>query len=309
MDGGKRVFVTGGNGFIGTNLCKKLNNMGYQVVSYDIQEKKVDIPVKWIKGDILDSEHLVCSMKNADIVIHLAAMVGVADCLKNADMVYSTNVIGTDNVISACEVNKIKNVLFASSSEVYGEGYVDEMLVEKSRTKPKSLYAKTKMQAEDKFKDYSIANNAKVSVLRYSNIYGPYQRNDFLISLFINQMLNNRPLSICGDGNQMRCFTYIDDAVEFTVRTMERKADTLFEIFNISYLKASTVMEVVSTLEKVVDRKLSVSMRTYQELGRDSKCEIINRIISSEKAQMELGYQPKVSLYDGLKKTLQFYDT
>lgn len=307
MNKKKKCFVTGGNGFIGTNLCNCLINQGYDVVSYDMVEKKIDNNVEWIAGDILDSEKLSYSMEGADVVIHLAAMVGVKNCLQNPQLVVETNVKGTDNIIDACKVNSINNVIFASSSEVYGEGYENITLSEESETFPKSLYGESKLQAEYKLIDYSYQNNAKVSVLRYCNIYGPYQRTDFLIPLFISQAEKNLPLTICGSGEQKRCYTYIDDAVEFTIRAVERKLGQIFEIFNISYEKPSTIFDVVNAIELVKDRKLQICRKECSELGRDLSCEIINRIISSEKAERILKYHPKINLYNGVRKMYQFH--
>ena len=172
MNKKKKCFVTGGNGFIGTNLCGCLISRGYEVVSYDIVKKEIDNNVEWINGDILDSEKLCYCMKGADVVIHLAAMVGVKNCLQNPQLVIETNVRGTDNIIDACRANSINNIIFASSSEVYGEGYENAMLSEEDKASPKSLYGESKLQAEYKLMDYSYQNNAKVSIMRYCNIYG-----------------------------------------------------------------------------------------------------------------------------------------
>ncbi len=303
----KKIFVTGGNGFIGTNLCNCLISRGYDVVSYDMVEKKVDNNVKWIYGDILDSEKLCYSMEGADAVIHLAAMVGVRNCLQNPRLVIETNVKGTDNVIDVCKVNNINNIIFASSSEVYGEGYENITLKEENETSPKSLYGESKLQAEYKLKNYSDQEKAKVSILRYCNIYGPYQRTDFLIPLFISQAEKNIPLTICGSGKQKRCYTYVDDAVEYTVKAVERNCGQMFEIFNISYEKPSTIFDVVNAIESVRGRSLKVCKKEHSELGRDLSCEIINRVISSEKAQRTLQYQSKIDLLNGIRKMYQFY--
>lgn len=307
MNKKKKCFVTGGNGFIDTNLCGCLISRGYEVVSYDIVKKEIDNNVEWINGDILDSEKLCYCMKGADVVIHLAAMVGVKNCLQNPQLVIETNVRGTDNIIDACRANSINNIIFASSSEVYGEGYENAMLSEEDKASPKSLYGESKLQAEYKLMDYSYQNNAKVSIMRYCNIYGPYQRTDFLIPLFINQAKKNIPLTVCGSGEQKRCYTYIDDAVEFTIRAIERNLGLLFEIFNISYEKASTIFDVVNAIELVRGRKLKICRKECSELGRDLSCEIINRIISSEKAQRILQYHPKINLYNGVRKMYQFH--
>ena len=302
----KKIFVTGGNGFIGTNLCDYLVRNGYDVISYDIAEKKIQNNVEWIRGNILDYKMMCESMKSADVVIHLAAMVGVKNCLQNPKQVIHVNIKGTDNVINACSYNRINNIIFASSSEVYGEGYENSILCEQSPTNPKSLYGKSKLYAEQRLVKYSKHFNAKVSVLRYCNVYGPYQRTDFVISLFVSQVKNNIPLTVCGDGYQKRCYTYVDDAIELTARAIERTHGNEYEILNVSYSYESTIFDIINVLEKVSNKKLSICRKEYDELGRKSSYEVINRIVSSYKAQKILQFEPQIDLYKGIQKLYEF---
>lgn len=303
----KKVFVTGGTGFIGSNLIDKLNKQGYHVVNYDINTPQYQSQNINIKGDILDYPKLVRAMEGADIVCHLAAMVGVVDCINNEKKVYRTNYEGVKNIINACIENNIKNVVFASSSEVYGEGYVNEKLYENLKLNPKSVYGITKMKSEEVLRDFSMQHNAKVTVLRYCNIYGKTQRKEFVIPIFINQVLNEEDITVCGNGNQIRTFTYVCDAVDGTIKAINREKGERYEIFNICSNYPSKIIDIAKKTIELNNNKGSIKYVNFEDVYRITDIEVINRIPSGEKAELILGFIAKTKLDEGLKEIFKYY--
>lgn len=303
----QKVLVIGGSGFIGSNLIEKLMSMGYYVINYDMKEALPKIANENIQANILEAERLNQAMKGVDIVCHLAAMVGVVNCIQHDADVNRVNVDGVKNVINSCIENQVSNVVFASSSEVYGEGFLEKKLVESAELFPKSVYGKTKLMGEKLFLEFSKKHNAKVSVLRYCNIFGIRQRVEFVIPIFLNQVLKKEPLTICGDGNQVRCYTYVEDAVNGTIAAFTRTKGELYEQFNICSNIPYSVNQVADVVLSLGDGESQKKYVDYEELGRVNKYEIINRIPSNEKAREFLGFKVETSLVDGIQKTYQYY--
>ncbi|MFZ5989101.1 MAG: NAD-dependent epimerase/dehydratase family protein [Bacillota bacterium] len=299
-----KILVTGGSGFIGSHLCERLNEMGYDVTIYDIKKPQTK-DIRYIQGDIRDYGLLKHSMKGCSIVCHHAAMLGVVACLNDKDTVYDINHHGTENVIKACLENGVSNVVFASSSEVYGEGSINQKLIETIDLKPKSHYGISKILGENVIREFHERFNMKASVLRYCNVYGKRQREDFVIPIFIRSALKKDFLKVCGDGRQVRSFTYISDAVEATIRAIFRNGNT-FEVYNVASDKPYTIKELAL---KVINIHGSGEMRhvDFEGVGRKTECEVFTRIPSIEKARKELGYIPCTGIDDGLTLTFNYY--
>jgi len=299
-----KVLITGGAGFIGSHLAERLISEGYNATVYDIKPNK-NQNVNYIFGDIMDYDRLKYAIQGHKIVCHLAAMVGVTACLTNEKQVYRINLEGTKNVIRACREAGVKNLLFTSSSEVYGEGSPFKILDEGMELKPISHYGKSKMYSEWLMKEFSEEAGVKVTVLRYCNIYGIGQRKEFVVSIFIDSILNGRPLKICGTGEQLRSFTYVDDAVEGTIKALFRNR-TEFEVFNIG---SSCNIQIKELADKILGIASSgrIEYVSFEDLNRKPECEIFYRIPSIEKARKYLGYADSTSLEKGLAVTYYYY--
>ncbi|MDP4180594.1 MAG: NAD(P)-dependent oxidoreductase [Bacillota bacterium] len=299
-----KILITGGSGFIGSHLAKGLSKKGFEVSVYDIKPNNNN-EIEYINGDILNYRRLKAAIKGKKIVCHLAAMVGVEACLKDEEKVCRTNIEGTQNVIRACAESGVENLLFTSSSEVYGEGSPFIVLDEGAKLNPISRYGESKLHGEWLMKQFSENSNVKVTVLRYCNIYGKRQRKEFVVSIFINNVLENKPLRICGDGEQLRSFTYIDDAVEGTIKALLRY-ETQFDVFNIG---SSYNIKIKDLAKKIIELNKSgkIEYVTYEELNRKKDCEILYRIPSIEKARNCLGYSDATDLDKGLQTIFDYY--
>lgn len=302
----EKIFVTGGSGFIGSHLISKFEKKGFDVTNYDLCIDKANPNIRNIEGDIMDYEKLSSSIKGHENVCHLAAIVGVVRCLNSEKEVYRIDYEGVGNIIKACEENGVKNILFASSSEVYGEGHISVPLEESMVLKPRSPYGIAKMKSEQLLKDFAQRSKMKVTVVRYCNIYGFGQRCEFVIPIFIKKVLKGETIKVCGEGNQIRSFTYIDDAVEGTINALFRP-ETEFDIFNIS---SSSVVKIIDVAKKVIELNGNIGrykLTSYEDLDRKEDVEVVIRIPSTEKSKQKLGYVAKTDFIDGLKSIFDCY--
>jgi UDP-glucose 4-epimerase len=299
-----KVLITGGSGFIGGHLTEQLIKKGCKVTVYDIKPSW-NKEVNYIFGDIMDYSRLKSAVEGHKTVCHLAAMVGVTACLSDENQVYRINLEGTKNIIRACREAGVENLLFTSSSEVYGEGSPFKILDESMEVRPISHYGKSKLYSEWLMREFSEEAGIKVTVLRYCNIYGVCQRKEFVVSIFIDSILHSKPIRICGNGEQLRSFTYVDDAVEGTIKALFRN-DTGFEIFNIG---SSSNIKIKELAEKIMGFGSSSKIEyvSFEYLKRKPECEILYRIPSIEKARKYLGYSDSTSLDKGLAITYDYY--
>jgi len=283
-----RVFVTGGAGFIGIHLCKKLALL-HKVTVYDnfSNSNKENFPVMenvtLIVGDILDNSKLLYSMKNHDVVIHLAAKTDVIDSIKNPDNTFQTNVKGTQNVLDSCKSNNILKIIITSSAAVYknSNNSVDEI----STTEPLSPYGQSKLDMEK----IIIQSKINYSILRLFNVYGNGHTTG-VIANFRKNILENTPLTIFGDGKAIRDFIHIDDVVDAIILSMKSTSG----IYNI----ASGYGTSISDLAKLLIRLSGKNSEIIYKSARGG--EIIYSVANIIKSKKELGFYTKISLKNGL---------
>jgi len=301
----EKIFVTGGSGFIGSHLIKSLLELGYSVTNYDSVHSNLNPLATHMLGDIMDFEAVSKAMQGHQIVCHLAAMVGVVECQTDEKKVYQTNYLGSENILKACEEHEINNVLFASSSEVYGEGIVDGFLEENTTLSPLSPYGKAKMKAELLFEEYAQLKNVKSTTIRYCNVYGPRQRVEFVIAKFIDKAINQDLLPVCDIGKQKRNYTFIDDAIKGTIQALFRSADD-YQVFNIC---SDETLKVIDVANKIVtlNKGGKIKYLEYSSVNRKKQYEIINRIPSNKKAYELLDFVPETSFDDGLQITFKYF--
>ena len=193
-----RIFITGGAGFIGTHLCKKLLELNHNVTIYDnfsnssqenfVSEIKQKITL--ISGDILDNSKLVSSMKNHDVVIHLAAKISVSESVKNPKETFDVNVNGTHNVLESCKKNKISKIIATSTAAVYQNVSEKTILNESSVTEPSSPYGSSKLEMENMINDFTQTHNVNAIILRLFNVYGIGQSPEYagVITKFLSDV-------------------------------------------------------------------------------------------------------------------------
>lgn len=292
-----KIGVIGGSGFIGKHVTKELLARGYEVVIFDKFKPSIDVPFKEI--DILDIATLRENLINVDGVIHLAALVGVDNCRLNEEDVVRVNFEGTKNIVQICNENGIEKLLFSSSSEVYGDG-VSVPFKENDIKIPKSAYGKAKLMSEDYLKEYA-SDSLKVRVVRYFNVYGSQQNDNFVISKFLKQAHSGEDITIYGDGQQIRCFSYISDIVNGTILAFEYEGEK-FADFNVGNNNPISMEELAIKINELMGNKSKIKFLDLGEEGvRNSSIEIFRRIPSIEKAKLFLNYQPIISLDKGLE--------
>ncbi|MED3370901.1 NAD-dependent epimerase/dehydratase family protein, partial [Bacillus thuringiensis] len=248
-----KIGVIGGSGFIGKHVTKELLARGYEVVIFDKFKPSIDVPFKEI--DILDIATLRENLIDVDGVIHLAALVGVDNCRLNEEDVVRVNFEGTKNIVQVCNENGIEKLLFSSSSEVYGDG-VSVPFKENDIKIPKSAYGKAKLMSEDYLKEYA-SNSLKIRVVRYFNVYGSQQNDNFVISKFLKQAHSGEDITIYGDGQQIRCFSYISDIVNGTILAFEYEGEN-FADFNIGNNKPISMEELAIKINELMGNKSKI---------------------------------------------------
>lgn len=305
-----KAFVTGAAGFIGSHLSERLLLERQEVTAFDNLDKYYtgkertvrrllkNPSFKFIKGDILDLDLLRKAMQDSAVVYHLAAQPGVRFSSENPWKTTSVNITGTLNVLQSARQQNVEKVVFASSSSVYG---IPNHLPysETEKPKPLSIYGASKLAAEEYCRTFSRLYNLPTTILRYHTVYGPRLRPDLAILKFIKALFNDEPITIYGDGNQTRDFTYVSDVVSATVLASE-KGDN--ETFNIGRGKSSTVKGMIQILTKLIGN--SPKLMQYEKARSDDMHDTLANI---SKARRMLGYDPKVSLEEGLKEVVLWY--
>ena len=305
-----KVLVTGCAGFIGSHLVERLLEEGYHIVgidcftdyySEDMKRKNMEgfknnENFEFIEKDILDV-NLMPVLEGVDYVFHLAAQPGVrASWGKNFEVYTRNNILATQRLLEACKDLEIKRFVFASSSSVYGDSK-ELPLKESLYPKPVSPYGVTKLAAENLcvlyYKNYGIP----VVSLRYFTVYGPRQRPDMAFHKFIKAVLEEKAITIYGDGNQTRDFTYVSDAVNATVLGMKGEPG---EIYNIGGGSRISVNKAIEVIEELTGKKAKIKYEPFQKGDmRDTYADI-------SKAENELGYKPEIDINTGLKKQTEY---
>lgn len=306
MSTGKtKVLVTGAGGFIGTRVVQELWKRNCDVVYFDVIEPKIDGIKRVNRGTILDQYDLALAVKGCDYAIHLAALLGVQKTDNNRLETLHVNIQGTLNFIEACLKEGVKKVIFSSSSEVYGEQQILP-ITEANPLNPKSVYAVSKIVGEEYFRAYSEMYGMNYNIVRFFNVYGEYQREDFVLPRFVYSVVNCEAPTIYGHGNQNRSFCYMEDAARGLV-------DALFsrhsgEVFNIGNNNEPISMkDLAYKVIQLSGKNIAPRFVSYEDSDRESSREIEKRIPSLDKAEKLLGYAPAIPLEEGLKKMIAFY--
>lgn len=299
------ILIIGSSGLIGSSLIKSLKKRkNINLICYDILKSKFDIRSFFIKGSIDNLKTLYKKTQGIkiDVVIHLAAFLGVKNTEIDKLKCLNINILGTKNVLDFCVKRKIKKIIFSSSSEVYGEGGKN-FLKEESFLKPKSVYGITKVVNEEYIKAYCVKFNLNFNICRFFNIYGPFQRNEFVIPKFINKVKKNQPIEIYGNGKQIRSFCYVDDAAEALIKLIFKKNKN--KIYNIGNNKEPiNINNLAKLIINLAKKKITIKKINFLKSDRSAKREIYERKPDISKAIKELGYNPKIKLIDGINKIL-----
>lgn len=318
------ILVSGGAGFIGAHLCRRLIRDGHRVTAIDnfdpfyprrlkeegIQDLREGVPFTLIEEDIRATDALAAALHGepVDAVIHLAAKAGVRPSIEQPMQYQQVNVVGTQAMLELARRLGVGTFLFGSSSSIYGNNRAIPFSEEHAVNEPISTYAMTKRSGELIAFTYHHMYGMTTHCLRFFTVYGPRQRPDLAIHKFTRYMLQGQTIPIYGDGSTSRDYTYVDDIVDGVVRSLHHALENgpAYEIINLGHstpVKLSALVDELSsalgitpTLEHLPMQPGDVD-RTYADIA---------------KAERLLGYQPQTPIEDGLQAfadwALAYYD-
>jgi len=302
------VIVTGGDGFIGSVLVNSLLDKKNKVTIFDdfsnSSEKKIrpliEKGVKLVRGDIRDFELLKKSIIDYDIVVHLAAKIDVDESIKSPELTNEVNVTGSVNVLRACVENKIKNLIAFSSAAVYGNP-TKLPLTEESTTNPLSPYGASKLAMEHYMHAFSHSHEINSLILRVFNVYGPSQSDAYagVISKFLYNISQNKPLVIFGDGSNTRDFVSVYDVVDAIHHSIDNIEGKKGNHYNIASGKHISIKELAELMLSISGKKLEIKYESAK------KGDIAHSQTLIRRAKEDLGFLPRIDLKDGLKKLFE----
>lgn len=314
MIANKKIFITGGAGFIANTIISKLIEHN-QIIAYDNLHRDTltnseyfnHKNLKFIKGDVLDFQLLCDSMQGADIVVHAAAIAGIDTVIKKPTRTMRVNMLGTANALEAAKINNISDrFIDFSTSEVFGsyafKSSENDATVSGTAGEARWTYAVSKLAGEHLTMAYFKEFNLPVVSVRPFNVYGPGQTGEGALQIFIKRALKNEDIYIFGDGNQIRAWCYVDDFVECLLLSMEKK-EAIGESFNIGNARTVlTIFGLAQTVCRVLDSKSKIVFKP----ALSSDIEL--RIPSVQKAEKLLGFKAKIDLEEGIKKTAKWIE-
>lgn len=309
-----KIIITGGAGFIGSAVAKKLMERGDKVVLidnfndyYDPKLKRDRIKIflkgykfKLCKGDIRDNKFLekVFRQEKPDKIIHLAAMAGVRNSLTDPILYSDININGSINLLELAVKHKIKNFVFASSSSVYGNNKKQPFSETDSVDAPISIYAATKKADELIAHVYHRIYGLNVTALRYFTVYGPWGRPDMALFLFTDAICKNKPIKVFNYGKMTRNFTYIDDIVSGTIAVLDKCCG--YEVMNIGGDQEDTLLKFIEVIEKNIGKKAKKKLMPIQPGDVPSTVADIRKL-------KKLGWQPKTRIEKGIRNFVNWY--
>ncbi len=312
---GSMFLVTGGAGFIGSNLCEAILNMGYKVRCLDDlstgKQANVDMFLgnpnyEFVRGDIKDLEVCMGACKGVDYVLNQAAWGSVPRSIEMPLFYCANNIQGTLNMLEAARQNGVKKFVYASSSSVYG----DEPNLPKTEGREGNLlspYALTKMCDEEWAKQYTKHYGLDTYGLRYFNVFGrrqdPHGAYAAVIPKFIKQLLNDEQPIINGDGKQSRDFTYIENVIEANLKACLAPSEAAGEAYNIAYGGREYLIDIYYALTEALGKNIA------PHFGPDRKGDIKHSNADISKAQRLLGYAPEYDFARGLNEAIEWYKT
>ena len=309
----KRIFITGGAGFIGSTLIGKLVDDN-EIIVYDNMDRDSlshqkyanNKNLKLIKGNILDFNILKEAMNNAEIVIHAAAIAGIVNTVQNPVRTMRVNMLGTANVLEAAKENKnLERFMDFSTSEVFGSHAFKVNEVAETVTgavgEARWTYAVSKLAGEHLTHAYHREYGLPTVTVRPFNIYGPGQIGEGAIQIFIRKALKNEDIYIFGDGNQIRAWCYVDDMIDGILLALTHEK-AIGESFNIGNARAVTT---IYGLAQIVCRILNSKSKIVFKEALSADIEL--RVPDVFKAKKLIGYQAKVDLDGGIEKTADWY--
>lgn len=328
-----KILVTGVAGFIGAALSKKLLERGDEVVGLDNINDYYDVNLKlsrldaikeydkftFIKTDIADEPALVDIFKTHkfDAVVNLAAQAGVRYSIENPQAYIQSNLVGFANILEACRHNKVANLVYASSSSVYGANKAYPFSEDHPVNHPVSLYAATKKSNELMAHSYSSLYDMSVTGLRFFTVYGPAGRPDMAPFLFTDKILRGEEMQVFNNGEMFRDFTYIDDIVTGIIDVIDNPATKneswdpeepeastsycAYRILNIGNDKPTKLMDFISAIEEASGIKAKIDFKPMQP------GDVVGTAANIEKLRSVNNFEPKTNINEGIQSFVDWF--
>ena len=313
----KKVLITGGTGFIGSHLAEYLINKKFKVTVFDrynpnynlgnLQNSQLKDKIKFIFGDIRDYDSTNRAIKDNDIIIHLAALIGIPYSYFSPLAYVKTNIEGTYNVLESVKSNKKKKVIITSTSEVYGTAEYTP-IDEKHPLNPQSPYSASKIAADNLALSYYYSFKTPVTLIRPFNTFGPRQSERAIIPSIINQILRSKDNSISlGNLYPRREFNFVEDVCEGYYKALNK--NNFGETINIGNGYDISIKELVKLISQIMDRKIKIKQISNRKRLINSEIDLLKSDFS--KAKNILNWKPshpgRTGLIRALKKTIEWY--
>ncbi len=312
----KTILVTGGAGFIGSHVCDRLLELGKKVICVDnlnnyyspkrkiknIEHNLENPNFMFITADIKNKEQLdeIFQNNKVDKIIHLAARAGVRPSLKNPSLYQETNIKGTLNLLELAKKYNINHFVLASSSSVYGKNKKIPFCETDNVDNPISPYAATKKAAELLCRTYSHLYDINITCLRFFTVYGPRGRPDMAPYLFTEKIYKDLPIQRFGDGTAKRDYTFITDIVEGIIAAVEKPFK--YEIINLGNNKPVELNQFIKVIEENINKKAVIEEKSIPP------GDVLITFADIDKAKKLLGYEPKTTIEEGMKKFIEWYE-
>ena len=314
----KYILITGAAGFIGFHVAKNLLAKKKKLILIDnlnkyydqnlkkkrIKElKKIDKNIIFRKLDISNHKKLsqIFSSYKIDKVLNLAAQAGVRYSIKKPEAYFQTNLLGFFNILECSRIFKVKKLVYASTSSVYGSEKKSPLNENFPANDPIQFYAATKGSNELMAKAYSTIYNFKAIGLRYFTVYGPWGRPDMALFKFTKNILEKKPIQVFNHGNHLRDFTYVDDVSRATILALNLNIKNNHEIFNIGKGKSDNLKKYISLIEKILNLKAKKKLLKLQT------GDIKSTLACNKKFFLYSKFKPKIKIEDGIRRFIEWY--
>jgi UDP-glucose 4-epimerase len=300
-----KILVTGGAGFIGSNLVERLLKDNHEVVVIDNLLRGNKIPkdtlskITFHEGDICDAELVMKITEGCDIIFHLAAILGVDIVADNPVQTMDVEVVGMRNTTKAAIKPRVHKLLYATTSGISGHSTMESAVSEELLVDPRTSYAMAKRFNEIYLKALYEEKNLSSIAIRFFNVYGYRQDDRMVIPRFFKQASSNEPITVFGTGKQTRDFTFIDDTIEACIRLMENVSGC--EIVNVANENENDIEYLAKAIKSVTSSDSEIKYVDASKKRYDYEVE--RRFGSSEKLYRLTDYKPTTPLEEGLKKT------
>ena len=310
-----KILVTGAAGFIGFHTCKKLLEMEHDVIGIDSMDQYYDVKLKedrikqlenYINFDFIEMNinnsikiERLFEVKQFDYVINLASQAGVRYSIENPQAYVDTNVSGFLKILESSKKTKVKHLVYASSSSVYGKNIKYPFSIEDNVDTPISIYAATKKSNELMAHVYSHLFNMNCTGLRFFTVYGPWGRPDMALFKFTKNIINGLPIDVYNNGDMYRDFTYIDDIVNGVVKVVEKPNG--YKLYNIGNNKCESLMKYIEVLERNLNIKALMNYLPMQDGDVKKTYANVDGLIE------DFNYKPSTNIEEGIKNFVDWF--